>query len=75
MKPMCQLFNEMENTGNGILERFIIIVPDCRKVDPDVRESAYERMNGKGVSIEDIYATISQLNSNSEFYYSLESLR
>ena len=75
MKPMCELFSDMVVTGNGIINRFKIIVPDCRKVDPDVRDTAFKRMVDKGVSIESIYDVLSKLDSNSEFYFSLESLR
>ena len=77
MKPMCELFAHMLNTGNGILERFTIIIPDCRKVDPDVRDAAYQRMERKGIMIEDIYRIVMQLaaNSDPEFNFSDEALR
>ena len=67
----------MMNTGNGILERFTIIVPDCRKVDPDVRDAAYQQMDRIGIMIEDIYRIVMKLDSNSdpEFYFSEEALR
>ena len=65
----------MLNTGNGILERFTIIVPDCRKIDPDIRDAAYERMDRTGIMIEDVYRIAMKLDSNSEFYFSEEALR
>ena len=77
MKPMCELFSDMMNTGNGIMERFMIIVPDCRKIDPDERDTAHQRMEDKGITIDEIYRVISKLDSNSdpEFYFSDEALR
>ena len=72
---MCELFAGMLNTGNGILERFTIIVPDCKKIDPDIRDAAYERMARTRIMIEDVYHIAMKLDSNSEFYFSEEALR
>ena len=73
----ANVFLEMMSAGNGFMERFMIIVPDCRKVDPDDRDAAHQRMEDKGITIQNIYSVISKGDSASDpsFYFSDEALR
>ena len=77
MKPMCELFLEMMSAGNGFMERFMIIVPDCRKKDPDDRDAAHQPVENKGITIQQIYSVIAKLDpaSDPSFYFSDEALR
>ena len=76
MKPMCELFADMVATGNGIIDRFMLTIPDCRKIDPDERESAKRRADSVGISVADIYKVIakSDASSDHDFYFSDDSL-
>ena len=76
MKPMCELFADMLATGNGIIDRFMLIVPDCRKTDPDERESAQRRSESVGITVSDIYKVVakSDASSDHDFYFSDDSL-
>ena len=77
MKPICELLSEMISTGNGMLDRFMIIVPDSRKVDPDERDAAYERMDRTGITVSALYQIVSKLdpNSDNQFYFSTDALK
>ena len=73
---MCELFSDMLATGNGIIDRFMIIVPDCRKADPDERESAQRRAESAGITVADLYKVVakSDASSDHDFYFSDDSL-
>ena len=51
MTSRCELFADMLATGNRIIDRLILIVPDCRKTDPDPRKSAKRRAESVGIGI------------------------
>ena len=59
MKSFCVLYSMMNNLANGILDRFMILVPDCRKPEKQEEVVKAAKRNAKcKVTLVDLYQVI-----------------
>ena len=72
LKPLVLLFNEMSSIGNGTLERFLIIVGDCRKYNVLQQNEADQEVTRSPISTDKIYAVLKKYDRDSDFTFYLQ---
>ena len=62
MKGVLATYNTMKDLSNGILDRFMVLVPDCKKPEDEATEEGHKSRSAEtNIAISDLYARIVEL--------------
>ena len=70
IKGMVSVFKALSGASNGILDRFCILVPDCRKLSEDLENETMMRLaelETGGVTVERIYELVADIDEDTVF--------